>query len=54
MCFQLKQPVTASWICAQLDLRLLGADRPVARLCTLNCLAEDGLSFALPGRAIDR
>jgi UDP-3-O-[3-hydroxymyristoyl] glucosamine N-acyltransferase len=53
MCFRLKQSVTAGWICAQLGLRLMGVERAVGRLCTLNCLAEDGLAFALPGRAID-
>lgn len=53
MCFRLKHPVTAGWICARLGLRLTGIDRTIGRLCTLNCLAEDGLSFALPGRAID-
>ena len=53
MCFRLKQSVTAKWLCARLGLRLMGVDRAIGRLCTLNCLAEDGLSFALPGRAIE-
>jgi UDP-3-O-[3-hydroxymyristoyl] glucosamine N-acyltransferase len=53
MCFPLKERVSASWICEQLGLRLAGPDRLVRRLCTLNCLAEDGLSFALAGRATD-
>lgn len=49
----LKRAVSAAWICERLGLALLGPDRPIRRLCVLDALAEDGLSFALPGRGID-
>jgi UDP-3-O-[3-hydroxymyristoyl] glucosamine N-acyltransferase len=48
----LRAPVSAGWLCERLGLPLLGPDRPVAALCTLETLTEDGLSFVLPGRPV--
>ena len=52
MATRLKQPVSAGWLCSELGLRLLGPDREIARICPLDALDEDGLSFALPGRSV--
>ena len=53
MCIPLSFPVTARWLAARLGLEYAGPDREVARLCSLGCLAPDGLAFALPGVAIE-
>jgi acetyltransferase-like isoleucine patch superfamily enzyme len=54
MTTKLKQAVSAGWLCEQLGLRLIGRDREIRNVCALDSLAEDGLSFVLPGKRIDR
>jgi acyl-[acyl carrier protein]--UDP-N-acetylglucosamine O-acyltransferase len=54
MTANLKQPVSAGWLCRNLGLPLIGPDRDIRSLCALDSLAQDGLSFVLPGRSIDR
>lgn len=49
---KLKRPVSAGWLCREMGLALIGRDRHIASLCALDALAEDGLSFALPGRQL--
>lgn len=46
----LKHPVKAGWLGQNLGLPLIGPDRDIRSLSTLDALAEDGLSFVLPGR----
>ncbi|HEX6266304.1 MAG TPA: UDP-3-O-(3-hydroxymyristoyl)glucosamine N-acyltransferase [Burkholderiales bacterium] len=53
MTTHLKQPVSAGWLCRSLGLPLFGPDRDIRSICALESLAEDGLSFVLPGRALD-
>lgn len=53
MSIRLKQPVSAGWLSREMGLALLGPDRPIAALCPLDAVAQDGLSFALPGKRLD-
>ena len=53
MTTKLKHPVSAGWLCHEMGLRLIGPDRDIRSLCALDALAEDGLSFALPGRSLE-
>ena len=53
MTVKLKHPVSAGWLCQEMGLHLIGPDRHINSLCPLDALAEDGLSFALPGRTLD-
>jgi len=53
MATELKQAVSAGWLCRQMGLALIGPDRDIRRICTLDSLDEGGLSFVLPGRAVD-
>lgn len=52
MTAHLKQPVSAGWLCRCLGLPLFGPDRDIRSICALHCLAEDGLSFVLPGKPL--
>ena len=52
MAVMLKHPVSAGWLCQAMGLRLIGPDRNILSLCALEALAEDGLSFALPGKGL--
>lgn len=52
MLANLKQPVSAGWLSRSLGLPLIGPDREIRSICALSALAEDGLSFVLPGRAV--
>jgi UDP-3-O-[3-hydroxymyristoyl] glucosamine N-acyltransferase len=54
MTTRLKQAVSAGWLCEQLGLKLIGPDREIRSVCALDSLAEDGLSFVLPGERIDQ
>ena len=49
----LKQPIKAGWLCRHLGLPLIGPDRDIRSISALDALAEDGLSFVLPGRRAD-
>jgi acetyltransferase-like isoleucine patch superfamily enzyme len=46
----LKDTFSADRLARDLGLELIGPDRLIRRLCTLDALTDDGLSFALPGR----
>ncbi|MGQ0544170.1 MAG: UDP-3-O-(3-hydroxymyristoyl)glucosamine N-acyltransferase [Betaproteobacteria bacterium] len=50
---KLKQPVSAGWLCREMGLHLIGPDRDIGVICALEALAEDGLSFALPGKTLE-
>src|SRR5919106_973392 len=52
MATQLKQAVSAGWLCEQMGLELIGPDRDIRSICALDSLAEGGLSFVLPGKPI--
>lgn len=54
MLANLKQPVSAGWLCRNLGLPLIGPDRDIRGICALNALVDDGLSFVLPGKTLDR
>jgi UDP-3-O-[3-hydroxymyristoyl] glucosamine N-acyltransferase len=49
----LKQPIKAGWLCHNLGLPLIGPDREIRKISALDSLAEDALSFVLPGRKIE-
>jgi acetyltransferase-like isoleucine patch superfamily enzyme len=53
MATQLKQAVSAGWLCEQMGLMLIGPDRDIRSISALDSLAEGGLSFVLPGKPID-
>jgi UDP-3-O-[3-hydroxymyristoyl] glucosamine N-acyltransferase len=53
MATQLKQAVAAGWLCERIGLELIGPDRDIRTICTLDALQEGGLSFVLPGRRFD-
>jgi len=53
MATQLKQAVSAGWLCERIGLTLIGPDRDIRAICTLDTLEEGGLSFVLPGRRIE-
>lgn len=46
--------VSARWLCDEMGLPLVGPDREIRALCTLETLQEGALSFVLPGRRIER
>jgi UDP-3-O-[3-hydroxymyristoyl] glucosamine N-acyltransferase len=50
---QLKQAISARWLCGQMGLELIGPDRDISEICPLDSLEEGGLSFLLPGRTVD-
>jgi acetyltransferase-like isoleucine patch superfamily enzyme len=50
---QLKQAISARWLCGQMGLELIGPDRDINEICPLDSLEEGGLSFLLPGRKVD-
>lgn len=52
MATQLKQAVSAGWLCERIGLTLIGPDRDIRRVCTLDTLDEGGLSFVLPGKEV--
>lgn len=54
MATQLRQAVSAGWLCEQIGLELIGPDRDIRSICALDSLAEGGLSFVLPGKPIGR
>ena len=49
----LKQPIKAGWLCHNLGLPLIGPDREIRKISALDSLAEDSLSFVLPGKKIE-
>jgi acetyltransferase-like isoleucine patch superfamily enzyme len=53
MATQLKQAVSAGWLCERIGLTLIGPDRDIRSICTLDALVEGGLSFVLPGRRVE-
>ncbi len=53
MATRLKQAVSAGWLCERIGLTLIGPDRDIRRVCTLDTLDEGGLSFVLPGRQVE-
>ena len=52
MATALKHPVSAFWLCREMGLELIGQDRVIRSICTLDSLEEGGLSFVLPGRRL--
>jgi acetyltransferase-like isoleucine patch superfamily enzyme len=53
MATQLKRAVSAHWLCEMIGLTLIGPDRDIRALCTLDTLEEGRLSFVLPGKRFD-
>lgn len=49
----LKQTISAGWLSERLGLPLIGPDREIRSVCALNVLADDSLSFVLPGKKVD-
>ncbi|MBI4347532.1 MAG: UDP-3-O-(3-hydroxymyristoyl)glucosamine N-acyltransferase [Elusimicrobia bacterium] len=49
---RLKEAISAGWLCRELGLTLVGPDREIQSLCSLEALSEGGLSFLLPGHAL--
>jgi UDP-3-O-[3-hydroxymyristoyl] glucosamine N-acyltransferase len=50
----LKQTISAGWLSERLGLPLIGPDREIRSVCALNVLADDSLSFVLPGKKVDQ
>jgi UDP-3-O-[3-hydroxymyristoyl] glucosamine N-acyltransferase len=54
MATALKRPVSARWLCGEMGLELIGPNRAICSICTLDSLEEGGLSFVLPGRRLGK
>jgi acetyltransferase-like isoleucine patch superfamily enzyme len=53
MATQLKQAVSAAWLCKKIGLELIGPDRDIRAICSLDTLEEGALSFVLPGKQLE-